>query len=81
MLILAASGDMHNRQAVGPVKLLKSLKDYDLWPMYIVSISKPKHQIHGIADRRIAWPPCLYSCTTSLNVLILKLAQSRFFCV
>ncbi|RPB13940.1 MFS general substrate transporter [Morchella conica CCBAS932] len=33
-----SKGDMHNRQAVGPVKLLKSLKDYDLWPMYILGL-------------------------------------------
>lgn len=32
-----SKGDMHNRQAVGPALLLKSLKDYDLWPVYLVS--------------------------------------------
>lgn len=33
-----SKGDMHNRQAVGPVRLWKCLKDYDLWPLYMVSI-------------------------------------------
>lgn len=29
-------GDMHNRQAIGASGFLKSLMDYDLWPLYIV---------------------------------------------
>lgn len=29
-------GDMHNRQSIGASGFLKSLMDYDLWPLYIV---------------------------------------------
>lgn len=31
-----SKGDMHNRKAVGPARLWKCLKDYDLWPLYMV---------------------------------------------
>jgi hypothetical protein len=30
--------DMHNRQILTPRMLLRSLEDYDLWPVYIVGI-------------------------------------------
>ncbi|RPA92666.1 hypothetical protein L873DRAFT_1831056 [Choiromyces venosus 120613-1] len=33
-----SKGDMHNRQAVGIMSLLKSLKDYDLWPLYLLGL-------------------------------------------
>ncbi|KAL3419724.1 allantoate permease [Phlyctema vagabunda] len=33
-----SKGDMHNRQAVGPVMLFKSLKDFDLWPLYLLGL-------------------------------------------
>lgn len=29
-----SKGDMHNRQAITPKMLLKSLADYELWPIY-----------------------------------------------
>jgi hypothetical protein len=31
-----SKGDMHNRQAVTPARLWEALKDYDLWPIYIL---------------------------------------------
>ncbi|EDK40396.2 hypothetical protein PGUG_04494 [Meyerozyma guilliermondii ATCC 6260] len=31
-------GDMHNREPVGPRELLKTLLDYDLWPVYFIRI-------------------------------------------
>ncbi|KAF4635226.1 hypothetical protein G7Y89_g2862 [Cudoniella acicularis] len=29
-------GDMHNRQAITPSRLWAALKDYDLWPIYVI---------------------------------------------
>lgn len=31
-----SKGDMHNRQAITPRLLWRSLKDYDLWPIYLL---------------------------------------------
>ncbi|KAE8328447.1 major facilitator superfamily domain-containing protein [Aspergillus sergii] len=33
-----SKGDMNNRQAVGPVALIKCLKDFDLWPLYLLGL-------------------------------------------
>lgn len=33
-----SKGDMHNRQAITPKRLWESIKDYDLWPIYILGI-------------------------------------------
>ncbi|PLB52491.1 putative MFS transporter [Aspergillus steynii IBT 23096] len=33
-----SKGDMHNRQALSLGMLWKSLKDYDLWPIYVIGI-------------------------------------------
>ncbi|KAG8630706.1 hypothetical protein KVT40_002325 [Elsinoe batatas] len=34
-----SKGDMHNRQAVNLPRLWKCLKDYDLWPLYLVGLT------------------------------------------
>lgn len=34
-----SKGDMHNRQAVGPARLWKCLKDFDLWPVYLLGLT------------------------------------------
>lgn len=31
-----SKGDMHNRQGVNLSRLWKAIKDYDLWPLYLV---------------------------------------------
>ncbi|PTB71337.1 MFS general substrate transporter [Trichoderma longibrachiatum ATCC 18648] len=33
-----SKGDMNNRQAVGPVLLLKVLKDWEQWPLYLLGL-------------------------------------------
>ena len=33
-----SKGDMNNRQAVGPIRLLKACKDWELWPLYIIGL-------------------------------------------
>ncbi|KAI1417752.1 MFS general substrate transporter [Hypoxylon sp. FL1857] len=34
-----SKGDMNNRQAVGPMLLLKAVKDWEMWPLYIVGLT------------------------------------------
>lgn len=33
-----SKGDMHNRQAITPRRLWEALKDYDLWPIYLIGV-------------------------------------------
>lgn len=34
-----SKGDMHNRQAITPKMLWKSMSDYHLWPVYAVGLT------------------------------------------
>ena len=34
-----SKGDMHNRQALSPKALWRSLSDYDMWPIYLIGLS------------------------------------------
>ena len=38
-LIDPGKATMHNRQALTPTLLWKSIKDYDLWPMYLIGLT------------------------------------------
>ncbi|KAK3376260.1 major facilitator superfamily domain-containing protein [Lasiosphaeria ovina] len=33
-----SKGDMHNRQAITPLRLWRAMKDYDLWPVYALGL-------------------------------------------
>lgn len=37
-VLMFSIGDMHNRQAVTPKRLWNALRDYDLWPMYLLGL-------------------------------------------
>lgn len=34
-----SKGDMNNRQAVGPVLLWKAVRDWELWPLYLIGLT------------------------------------------
>ncbi|KAF9875932.1 allantoate permease [Colletotrichum karsti] len=34
-----SKGDMHNREAVGPSQLLKVVKDWEQWPLYLIGLT------------------------------------------
>ncbi len=34
-----SKGDMNNRQAVGPVLLWKAIRDWEMWPLYIIGLT------------------------------------------
>lgn len=34
-----SKGDMHNRQALSPIMLIRSLADYDMWPIYLLGLT------------------------------------------
>jgi hypothetical protein len=53
-----SKGDMHNRQAVTPKLLWKSMCDFDLWPIYILGL------LFGIP----AGPPDAYLTLTLRNL-------------
>ncbi|KAK5655619.1 hypothetical protein OQA88_5550 [Cercophora sp. LCS_1] len=34
-----SKGDMNNRQAVGPLLLFKAVKDWEMWPLYLIGLT------------------------------------------
>ena len=55
-----SKGDMHNREPVGPKELIKSLLDYDIWPIYVVRFltdigSSPVSQYMTLTLRKLGF--------------------------
>lgn len=53
-----SKGNMHNRQHVGIRGVWRAVKDYDLWPLYLVSTVL--HFPNLLADKAKAWASRLY---------------------
>ncbi|KAF1816976.1 MFS general substrate transporter [Eremomyces bilateralis CBS 781.70] len=53
-----SKGDMHNRQAITPRRLWTALKDYDLWPIYLLAA------ICGVPSG----PPTIYLTQSLRNI-------------
>lgn len=44
-----SKGDMHNRQALSPSLFWEAIKDYDMWPIYLLGLSEnPKHLLLSV---------------------------------
>ncbi|KAL6874441.1 MFS general substrate transporter [Trichoderma longibrachiatum] len=57
-----SKGDMHNRQAITPKRLWETLKDFDLWPLYILGLviyipSSPPATYITLTLRKIGFDP------------------------
>lgn len=57
-----SKGDMHNRQAITPMRLWEALKDYDLWPIYIIGLiefipSNPPTTYITLTLRKLGFSP------------------------
>ncbi|KAJ4356514.1 uncharacterized protein N0V89_004548 [Didymosphaeria variabile] len=68
-------GDMHNRQAITPKRLWNSMKDYDLWPLYIVGLicfipQSPVNYYQTLVLRSLGF--------TTINVQLLVIPSAVF---
>ncbi|EWC44430.1 hypothetical protein DRE_06798 [Drechslerella stenobrocha 248] len=71
-----SKGDMHNRQGVTPNLLWKCLKDYDLWPLYLIGLTAyippaPPQNYLAFILRQMGW--------STLNANLLTIPSQFLF--
>ncbi|KAJ4424036.1 hypothetical protein N0V82_001283 [Gnomoniopsis sp. IMI 355080] len=73
-----SKSDMHNREPVTPKLLWKSLKDFDLWPLYIVGLmfqvpTVPQTSYLTLTLKNLGWS------TFNVNLLTIPYYVAHFF--
>ncbi|KAK1762503.1 MFS permease [Phialemonium atrogriseum] len=84
-----SKGDMHNRQAITPMRLWEALKDYDLWPIYVIGLiefipSNPPTTYITLTLRKLGFSPFTtnlltipYNVFHIINLLLLTRLSER----
>lgn len=71
-----SKGDMHNRKAITPKRLWETLKDFDLWPLYILGLvvfipPSPPGTYITLTLRKIGFDPFTTNLLTIPSVSVL----------
>ncbi|PNP42606.1 hypothetical protein TGAMA5MH_05347 [Trichoderma gamsii] len=72
-----SKGDMHNREAITPKRLWETLKDFDLWPIYILGVvvfipPSPPGTYITLTLRKIGFDPFTTNLLTIPSVSVAK---------